>query len=409
MPARIPLIVLAVVVAALALIGGYLLAGGGGYRVDETADPCAARPLPTPAGAASDEPAVVTQRVLLVGFDRAACRLGVGREELVLALVGSGDPLDELARASGRSRDDAEAELQAGLGEALDAAERDGALEPALADAVSEVLAVVPIRRALATLRGDVDTCEPFPWQGGQGVERTAAQIGVIAALRAACHLDLPIEDVLLAITGSQPTAELARAAGLAEDETESRLRQSADEAIGVAERAGALPGAAASALRTAAAVVELDTLFAALRGEAVCLEPTWQATDGFGEVGAQVALIGLTRAACTLGRSPLELAAALASPEALDDYLRAEGLERDQVEDALRDGLREGVDAAQQNDAVNAVTGFLLEQAVQRAPVLDVLALIEDQLERMRDAARLVRRWHASGPPGRRHGACGA
>jgi hypothetical protein len=112
------------VVLVFAVLGVQVAAGGGSYVPRQPADPCVPRPIPpVPARL---EP--VAERVVLVGLDRAACRLGISRERLVLALadVRTLDP-------------GAPAALKAGLAEAVDELDRAGRL-PKVSQLLPEVL-----------------------------------------------------------------------------------------------------------------------------------------------------------------------------------------------------------------------------------------------------------------------------
>lgn len=106
--------------AALALVGGVLLVeiayGGGTFEPLRPADPCAARTVTSQ----SEGIEALTERLVLLGLDEAACELGVSREALALELARPGD------------RTDAEIEaLRDGLLAAVDRMQRDGSLPPA--------------------------------------------------------------------------------------------------------------------------------------------------------------------------------------------------------------------------------------------------------------------------------------
>ncbi|MBV9713786.1 MAG: hypothetical protein JOZ64_00265 [Solirubrobacterales bacterium] len=109
---RLALPLIAVVLVA-AVLGIQVAAGGGHYVPLRPANPCTPRPVsPTPAQL---EP--LAEQIVLLGLDSAACRLGISRERLVLAL------------AETRSLDPREpAALKAGLVDAVDALDRQGRL-----------------------------------------------------------------------------------------------------------------------------------------------------------------------------------------------------------------------------------------------------------------------------------------
>ena len=117
----LPLIAVLLVAAVL---GVQVAAGGGDYVPRRPADPCTARanpPIP-----ARLEP--VAERIVLLGLDNAACRLGISRERLVLALADT------------RSLDpDARGALKAGLRDAVDRLDREGRL-PRVSQLLPEAL-----------------------------------------------------------------------------------------------------------------------------------------------------------------------------------------------------------------------------------------------------------------------------
>jgi hypothetical protein len=106
----LPLIALLLV---LVVLGVQLAAGGGHYAPLRPANPCTPRPAaPIPAQL---EP--LAAQIVLLGLDNAACRLGVSRERLVLALAQTQTLTPQAAAA-----------LKAGLGDAVDRLGREGRL-----------------------------------------------------------------------------------------------------------------------------------------------------------------------------------------------------------------------------------------------------------------------------------------
>ncbi len=115
------------VLAALlvaAVLGVQLANGGGSYEPLRPADPCAEREVTS----RSDGVEGLTEQLVLIGVDEAACTLQVSREELTLRLAQPGD------------RTDAEIDaLRDGLTTAVTRMKADGTLPPASA-LVDEVL-----------------------------------------------------------------------------------------------------------------------------------------------------------------------------------------------------------------------------------------------------------------------------
>jgi hypothetical protein len=109
---RLPLPLIAVLLVA-AVLGAQVAAGGGHYVPRRPANPCT--PPPIPPIQPQLEP--LAEQVVLLGLDSAACRLGISRERLVLALANTRS-LDPRAPAA----------LKAGLRDAVDRLDRDGRL-----------------------------------------------------------------------------------------------------------------------------------------------------------------------------------------------------------------------------------------------------------------------------------------
>lgn len=125
--------------AALALVGGVLAvqlaSGGGTFEPLRTADPCAARAVTSRADGIDG----LTERLVLLGLDAAACRLRVSRESLTL----------ELGRPGARSDAEVDA-LREGLLAAVRRLEDDGDLPPA-SELVDEALDEADLNGLLET------------------------------------------------------------------------------------------------------------------------------------------------------------------------------------------------------------------------------------------------------------------
>jgi len=122
---------------ALALVGGVLALqltnGGGEFEPLHPADPCEARAVTSQAEGIDG----LTERLVLLGIDGAACRLGVSREAFTLQLAQPGP------------RTDAEVEaLHDGLLVAVGRMKEDGTLPP-ISDLVDEAMDNADLNRFL--------------------------------------------------------------------------------------------------------------------------------------------------------------------------------------------------------------------------------------------------------------------
>lgn len=125
MNARVVGLPVAAVVLVCAVLGVQLANGGGTYEPLRPPDPCVERPVTSQAEGIDG----LTERLVLIGVNDAACSLGVSREALTLELAQTDD------------RTDAEVDaLRAGLLSAVDRMKADGSLPPA-SDLVDEALA----------------------------------------------------------------------------------------------------------------------------------------------------------------------------------------------------------------------------------------------------------------------------
>lgn len=106
--------------AAAVLVSGVLgvqvANGGGGFVPARAADPCAARSVASVSSGID----ALGERLVLLGLDGAACRLGMTREALVLELAQPGERTDEQIDA-----------MRAGLLDAVTRMDQDGTLPPA--------------------------------------------------------------------------------------------------------------------------------------------------------------------------------------------------------------------------------------------------------------------------------------
>ena len=143
----LPLVAVLLVAAVLAV---EVRAGGGDYVPRRPADPC----VPRAVGAIPPRLEPVVEQLVLLGLDRAACRLDIPRERLVLSLADrrSLDPRTVAA-------------LKAGLHDAVDRLDRERRL-PKVSQLLPEVLAQAELPGFVETLiaaipAGTVDRALP--------------------------------------------------------------------------------------------------------------------------------------------------------------------------------------------------------------------------------------------------------
>jgi hypothetical protein len=161
----LPAVALALVCGVL---GVQLANGGGSFEPLAPADPCADRTVTSQADGIDG----LTERLVLLGLDGAACRLHVSREALTL----------ELARPGARS----DAEIDALRGGLLDAVRRmkgDGTL-PATSDLVDEALASSDLNGFLqAAIRALPDTVVDSALPADGVLTRTVTDLDLRAVL----------------------------------------------------------------------------------------------------------------------------------------------------------------------------------------------------------------------------------
>lgn len=125
-PSRFRAALLPVLAAALvaALLAAQVAVGGGDFVPARAANPCAPRKVTSVSTGIEG----LTERLVLLGLDGAACRLGVTREALILKLAAPGPRPPAEINA-----------LHAGLIGAVDRMKADGTLPPA-SDLTDEAL-----------------------------------------------------------------------------------------------------------------------------------------------------------------------------------------------------------------------------------------------------------------------------
>jgi hypothetical protein len=135
------------IVAAVALVGIYLAAGGSSYAPAKTQNPCKPRPWRNPEGLQQ-----IADQFSLSALDGAACRLGVSRETLARALA-TPESREQFSKRYGIDDAELAKAIRAGLLRAVDDAERAGALNPLIAAPLRETLRSIPLGEAIELIQ----------------------------------------------------------------------------------------------------------------------------------------------------------------------------------------------------------------------------------------------------------------
>jgi hypothetical protein len=142
------LLVGAAIVAALALVGVYLAAGGASYSPEKTQNPCKHRAWTNPENLGQ-----IANQFTISALDGAACKLGVSREALARALA-SKQARERFAKRYGIDDEKLAEAIRAGLVRAVDDAEEAGALPSIVAGPMRGFLEDVPLEEAIEIVKG---------------------------------------------------------------------------------------------------------------------------------------------------------------------------------------------------------------------------------------------------------------
>jgi hypothetical protein len=99
---------------------------------------------------------------------------------------------------------------------------------------------------------------------------------------------------------------------------------------------------------------------------------------DGLGENLERIALRAVDGVACELGVSREDLVLALRSEEALAAFSREEGLDREELEQAITDGLVRAVDDAEEAGSLPSFVAPLVRRAAEDVPPWLILETLE-------------------------------
>ena len=103
--------------------------------------------------------------------------------------------------------------------------------------------------------------CAPRSWRDPGSLQAVAQQIALSALDGAACHFGVSRETLTIALATSSSRARFARAHHVDSHELENAVRRGLERAVDDAERAGAISGFRATALRFAAEHVPIEQL----------------------------------------------------------------------------------------------------------------------------------------------------
>jgi hypothetical protein len=346
MGSRSVLVVLAVL--ALGVPATYALAGGASYAPHRTADPCRMAPP-----AASDQ-AEALQSVVLDGAARAACKLGISREALILAL---GDPGTRAALGP---------EAPAALAEGLRGALQNGALEPGVAGLAGGLLDIVSVPEIVDEVLATTPPCKVLPFTKTAAATAVVARLLVDAARRAACARRQPLATYLAALApGEAPDPAVAES-----------LRDGLRKSLAAALADGVIDPPLEVVLDEGARALDPVRLVTLLRdGDDACRPLTWQPPSGPDAIAAQLALRTFVAAACDLKTPAASLASAISEHDPLAAVARAAGVDNARAEQAIRKGLAAAADGLQR-DKVLSSTGADSIKALARVVPADRLLL---------------------------------
>jgi hypothetical protein len=108
------------------------------------------------------------------------------------------------------------------------------------------------------------------------------------------------------------------------------------------------------------------------------CESRDFREPDGLGESIEQIALRAVDEVACELDVSREELVLALRSEEAFENFSEQYGIEREEAEEAIRNGLVEAVDDAEEAGTLPGLIAPFVRSAAESVPPWLVLEALE-------------------------------
>jgi hypothetical protein len=99
---------------------------------------------------------------------------------------------------------------------------------------------------------------------------------------------------------------------------------------------------------------------------------------DGLAETLERIALAAVDGVACELGVSREDLVLALRSEDTLSEFSEEQGLDRDELEQAITDGLVRAVDDAEEAGSLPGFVAPLVRRAAESVPPWLILETLE-------------------------------
>ena len=123
------------------------------------------------------------------------------------------------------------------------------------------------------------------------------------------------------------------------------------------------------------------------------CAPRAWTAPHSLEEDAQQFLLSSLDGAACELGVSREELAAALATEESRQAFAAEQGIGEDQLQAAIRAGITRAINDAEDAGVIDPVVAEGLRTLASNLPVTQAIGLIENAQSVFGDASGLLDR----------------
>ena len=111
------------------------------------------------------------------------------------------------------------------------------------------------------------DPCAPRAWRAPGDVADAIEQVALSTADGAACALHVPREDLVLALAGGVDLDRFTRKHHVSQGDAERAIRDGLVRSVDDAERAGALGGGTADALRAVARHLPIGVVLDVLQG----------------------------------------------------------------------------------------------------------------------------------------------